>query len=390
MEICKLAEALSLAKYPPEMEGVTLTPESMCICDPDWVTQINTQYPILGEYLEAVRAGARDLQRDTLRLEWGRACVSAIAAGCKPRSFSMPATDGTPAGDMLALLVLLAILPKTYEMYRSRGIPEDILTATMDEYRATLALVEQRSGRPSISSAYYHWLCHYADAMIFRLGGLNFEMRPLSPRAFWLRNKEDGRLVPVMLQGEFHRTGLTLGSADCEDPEGSFTVEFTETDTAYCGHTTTENCLVCREATVFPKEQWEKAAVPGDSLLAVHIPRQTRFSPESVDKDFREAMALARKMYPEFAPIIGYSCDSWLLDPNLEAIVGPESNIVKFGARFSRHPVKSAGRHVFSFVFPAGIERYEDLPENTRLERGLKQLYLSGGRNYAYMGISLL
>ena len=73
----------------------------------------------------------------------------------------------------------------------------------------------------------------------------------------------------------------------------------------------------------------------------------------------------------------------------LADILGPESKIVQYGNRFVRYPVMSAGREVFSFVFPPNITDLNELPENTRLERGLKKLYLSGGYIHAFYGVIL-
>ena len=192
-----------------------------------------------------------------------------------------------------------------------------------------------------------------------------------------------------MCQGTFHRSGLVLGSAGCEDEEGAFTVEFSETDTAFHGHPVTENCRVAPKAEEFPKALWEKVLGPGDSVVSVHIPRNADISPETTRSDLLEGMELVQKCYPDYAPK-AFFCSSWLLDPNLEDILGKDSRIVKFGATFNRYPIKSNGRHIYGFVFDANLKGPEEMPENTRLERGLKQLYLSGGYNHAYAGMYLL
>ena len=80
-------------------------------------------------------------------------------------------------------------------------------------------------------------------------------------------------------------------------------------------------------------------------------------------------------------------CSSWLLDPQLGELLGENANITGFQNRYIRHPQKSAGMHVFGFVFPKRYGSFETLPEDSGLRRKLKQLYLDGGHIYAYAGV---
>jgi hypothetical protein len=43
-----------------------------------------------------------------------------------------------------------------------------------------------------------------------------------------------------------------------------------------------------------------------------------------------------------------------------------------------------------SYVYPLGVKNYEELPENTSLQRGLKKVYLNGDFVYDTSGVILL
>jgi hypothetical protein len=82
--------------------------------------------------------------------------------------------------------------------------------------------------------------------------------------------------------------------------------------------------------------------------------------------------------FPEYT-YSAFTCVSWLVNPEVAVLLGPDSNISKFSALF--HPLthKASGISVFPFVFHRSVpEDFADLPENTRLERALKAHYLSG------------
>lgn len=389
MNLRLLADALGIETYPAGMDAVpqALREAYMYIRDPHWVEEMEEQFGVCGIYLEDVKRGAEDLCRDEKRLAWG-AAAAAYFTDCsveEARAIPFPKTDATPAGDMLPFLVLLTQVKTAAQRYERLGIQGQALRTLLGAYVSSLSSVKNRTSRPGIDKMYYQWTCLYAKTMIFRHGGFNFEFRSFPNRAVILKNRTDGTVVPVMFSGSFHKNGLVLGSAGCEDTTDSFDADFLETEDCFYGHPT-RNGKASPERVCFPKTVWECVLRPGDPVLSVHIPKKTDLSPEAIARDFSQGLALARRYVPDRAPKCLF-CSSWLLDPGLEDILGPEAKIPAFGRMFTRYPVKSPGDHVFSFVFPPSCKSLEELPENTRLERGLKHLYLSGGYNYAFAGV---
>jgi hypothetical protein len=83
-------------------------------------------------------------------------------------------------------------------------------------------------------------------------------------------------------------------------------------------------------------------------------------------------------MFPD-KELKAIGCCSWLLSPTLAEILPETSNIVAFLTPYHKYPIKTQGQAVFSFLYPKKVEKYEDLEENTSLQRKVKELYLSGG-----------
>lgn len=79
------------------------------------------------------------------------------------------------------------------------------------------------------------------------------------------------------------------------------------------------------------------------------------------------------------------------MDPQVVEMAGSKSNLAQFSARFGKMTVKSSGENVFVFVFkqPNADFALENLPEYTRLERGIKQHYLAGKAIYDVFGYFL-
>ena len=95
----------------------------------------------------------------------------------------------------------------------------------------------------------------------------------------------------------------------------------------------------------------------------------------------RLAKELFEKCFPDY-PFKAFHCRTWLLAPQLRSILKPESNILSFQNRFIRVPYRSNGTECISFLYStlADIpEDWNDLPENTSLQRAVKAIYLDGG-----------
>ena len=120
-------------------------------------------------------------------------------------------------------------------------------------------------------------------------------------------------------------------------------------------------------------------------MVGLHIPRNADLSEESMTKGFHDAMEKTLRHYSDLSPKVVH-CSTWLLSPTLADLCGHKGGITRFQNRFIKYPIKSGGKELFGFAFPSGIENYEDLPEDTSLQRKLKALYISGGFSLAHAG----
>lgn len=120
----------------------------------------------------------------------------------------------------------------------------------------------------------------------------------------------------------------------------------------------------------------------GERALGVHIPRG-KLTPRSCDESFAAAREFFATHYPD-EPYKYATCVSWVLDPQLEEYLPPESNIVRFARRFTLLPLGETPpeddetvKAVFAKLPGA------DLPRNTTLERAVVS-HLDSGRHWYY------
>ena len=342
---------------------------------------------ILGTNYEALLEAATKLRQEPARYLWGQTVAAYFphATLAEVSALPLPVEDGV--GDPLLLLILLPQLPATIEEYRHRGFSDEDIRNTLKTFRGCTETIRRIHGVVGVDRRYYRWLCLYVKCTIFSYSGFEFELRPFAYNSTVLKNNVTGQLVPIMDGVTLHRSGMILGAADFEEPEGSREAKFTETDDSYIGIPAIDGKAAGPKVT-YPKAEWSVAVKPGDTVLSIHLPKGVDMSKEHLDAAFTEVLELTDRYFPE-ANIKALSCGSWLLEPRLAEIIGADSKIAQFGARFARVPLLSAGREVFSFVVPPKLTDLNAIPETTRLERGLKKIYLEGGHVHAFGGVFL-
>lgn len=119
---------------------------------------------------------------------------------------------------------------------------------------------------------------------------------------------------------------------------------------------------------------------PGEWVLGVHIPESGPLTPEAVDDSFRQAREFFPRHFPEY-PVKTATLGSWLIDPYLLDNLPPESNMVRFGRRFTPYGKRrdSQDSAIFFTFRSHDLEKLDQFPRDTRLQRLVIDRIKSGG-----------
>ena len=389
MKFSEIVKQLGIESYPPELDEIYEN-KSLAkpdVCDESLITNLQNEFNTFGDYYQLVLEAARELRNDPVRLAWAQtvATYDLRVDLAEARKVLCPQSDGSLLGNMLPLFALIPMIPVAIDEYRRRGFTDDVIQHSAKAFGSCIGAVDRNTGAPGLNQLYFTWLCVYAKARIFLIANFNFEVKSYPSLIFCLRNRETGEIVILAAKRTMHRSGLFLGSAGCTDPDGSFEVDFQETDDAYIGYPTENNVFINMRKT-YPKSQWECIVRPNDYVLNFHIPSGFDLSPSSVTASIRIGMDAVKKYYPEI-PITTLVCSSWLLNPILEEFLGEASKIAGFGRMFHRFPVGGGGRAGFGFIFPGKYDDEKSLPENTSLQRAVKNHFLNGGNLLSFGGV---
>lgn len=137
--------------------------------------------------------------------------------------------------------------------------------------------------------------------------------------------------------------------------------------------------------------EYETSKKDGKDIVNIHIPAGIKLNVYENLKSFMGAIEFFDKFYPELK-MTGVMCESWLLSKQIEEVMGGPTNISRFGDMFELYDIgDTLGDAVFRFVynFVAPYPPVETLPENTSLQRNLKEYMMAGKRVYAMGGTIL-
>ena len=335
-----------------------------------------------------MRETAEAVNQDALRSLWVKTAAVYFkeADEMEAQNVPEPTADNEPISRMLALLILIPQIPGSIDEYRRRGFSEEEMEDLLREYQVVLGGGLRAYGYPGARVGYYEWLVHFAKACIFRLPGFQFEVQKLPSSALFLRHKQTGELCPILLRGTLVGDGrYILGTDGFEEAEDTFTVSFREDAENFYGHGVYD-CVVSREQETFSKAQWDCAIRPGEYCLGLHICYGADITPENITNTLGKAKEIAAERYRDIQ-VTELFCDSWLLDPSLETVAGPNSKLAAFMKSFCKYPQKSSGTSAISYVFSKRTTDYDSLPETTSLQRNMKKWYQEGKYIYFTCGL---
>lgn len=387
-----IADSIGIGKYPDVLDDiyVSIRKDTDPACDIGLIESLQSEYSLFAEHYETVIEVAKAINNDPCRSAWVKTAVAftkdrnVADARCIP----VPKADGTQVTALLPLYILLPQIPMGIENYRRRGFSEDAIKELMKSFAGGIRIVESQTGMPGINALYYHWLTLYVKAAIFNTDGLQFELRTIPDAVIYLKNRNNGEIILLPTRGTFHNSGeQILGSPGYTDNNGAFEAEYAENNGAYSGHAIV-NSVANNQRNIFLKSEWKCIAKPGEPCLSLHIPRGADISVENMNRAIFSAREIVRTRYPEHTGLLVFG-SSWILDPELEKLLGPDSKIAKMQNMFHRYPQKCSAMGAFGYVFPRTFDSFDTLPENTSLQRKLKQHYINGGYIYDFAGMIL-
>ncbi len=370
------------ADYYKEIEE-TWHNRAALILSENYIKEVLTDANALLPYMEMIFSAAAEIRKNTAMCllicileKWVR------QSGNTSDSFYIPPAGTGLAYDFLHLFVAIPTIPDSVDFLRVRNVPKDIIISTLREYDMCVEMCRVNIGRPAFDRGRLNWICRIIRNNMLWVGRLRFELPTKRLGDIKVYKNKDGELAVFADGLHIHRSGQLVGSAGCENEDGSFVAEAFETDGEIIGHIITDG-NVAKEKTILSKNEWELCLSKEDNVVPVHIPRSGSFEPETVEQSYARVRKILSECFSDM-PYKAFHCRSWMMSRDLRKVLKSDSNILAFQNRYIHYPTLSAGVWTLGNVFPGegGLDNLDNFSENTSLQRNIKAYYKSG--NYIY------
>lgn len=288
--------------------------------------------------------------------------------------------DSDEAMAMLDRLVLaLHGVPQLFRRHREIDVEDAVTKATARDLSRWTEYFRRELGTPGINARILGWYQRHCLGSLFEIGRLQFvPTRFEGPVRGYVSKRTDDIVVFCDDGVRFDTDGLApaRGRACPNCVDATLRID----DHLVTGNPIEPSGHIRIEPLSLVAAEWSCFLEEGTPVVEIHIPAGNSLDLEAC----AEALADAWRLIPSWFPDHRFSvfvCEAWLLDPRLERVLSPTSNIIRFARRFYRYSVEDDPSEARARVFGEGA-RHDGIaavPRDTTLRTRFAEYLESGG-----------
>lgn len=349
--------------------------------DKDRLIKLNDKYCIFRKWFDDVLLSIDEILKDEDLIVYIYTLIAIIRAKAPVTILESP-NRGTIDTDYAPLFSLLFFLEDMIGDMERRGVPHEIISDTLNGFDTEMNDYYDIFGRSGMRT-YVSWFMLFIKHELLRVGRFQFQIKKFTDKIRVYRKGDD---VKILIDGDYvHKKGMLFGSANQDDEAGRFYAEITEDGDTVTGYAANEfgEC-VPEKITLCGYKEMLRA---GDDVISVHIPSHCPLSVEVSEKSYEMAKEIFSRCYSEY-DFKAFMCSSWMMEKRLRQIMGKDTNVTLFADKYHAYPLLSQGAGIYSFLYHlSGQVEAKDLPENSSMQRAVKQYLLDGNVFYEKGGI---
>src|SRR5262249_14834788 len=143
-----------------------------------------------------------------------------------------------------------------------------------------------------------------------------------------------GTVLALSEDGVRYRTDGRPDRTDgVNDPGSTWTAHHLDDGQEVRGYPILPAGTVMQREVRLSRREWQLILKRGDPILEMHIPRSGPLDLDLCRRSMEEALAFFPRHFPD-RPFVAFSLWSWILDPQLQAMLPDTSNLVRFQREF--------------------------------------------------------
>jgi len=297
------------------------------------------------------------------------------------------AAIGDLSGGAMEAAVLFGALPAARKRHAETNIPVAVTKNTFNDLIIGLENYAVKNNGAFGIYFYRQWLHHHYNCELYRIGRLQYILKPYESYARVFADDATGEVVAAAQNGVRFRGDGLLDLEGKTEADGGYWLSETSRD----GNIFTGNCLLVNGRAVRTPVKIDlnirrEAFAKGSYGLEMHIPRGAGLTRAGCIDSLREAWRFFHKLYPD-THFEAFFCGSWLLDNRMQHILPSGSGIVEFQKLFRLYPLPGSEWPFLDRVFGVDPTTVTDIKlfaqhadRDTSLRRGIADYWLAGGR----------
>lgn len=291
--------------------------------------------------------------------------------------------------DLFYAVVSLGALPIARRRYTALRIPPDIQRATLADFNLKIGLHHQDYGYYGLSPRVFDFQRLIFLGTMYQIGRFQYHITTFRGPALLYENTNSGDVVALAADGTaFQPSGELYLPSRGDLDAGIWRSKLSETDLHVTGNPITPHGKALPCTVRLEKGLWTCVLKPGDPILQIHIPGRERLAFDEAGRSIEEAVAFSARHFPE-RPLKAIVCSGWLMDDQLEGMLPPGSNLVRFLREFYRLPGRSDTEAALSAVFGRSDIDLTAAPQDTSLRKAFVAHLRNGGRMTGGIGVLL-
>lgn len=248
------------------------------------------------------------------------------------------------------LLLALSGMESTKAYFESLKMPEDVMLGALKDIGIWVKHFHDNHGVIGISPLILKWERGLMRGSLYRLGRLQFTIRPFDGRILVFRNK-NGNKVQALVQGDIpiNSAGQFDGVDNHFDAKAWQSVLVRE-EKLITGNPVTPGGKVLSETLSLNLNDWDEVLTQGDQILDIHIPAGRDFNIQTCREAIDYSIDFFARYFPD-KPFKGWACHSWFLDNQYEKILSGHSNILDFQHELYLYPTDAGGSEAYKRIF---------------------------------------
>jgi hypothetical protein len=276
--------------------------------------------------------------------------------------------------ELLHALLILDSMRLVRQKHQQRGVPGDISRAINQRHAVWwLRDAIDRRGYVGIPEWIPGWFRTVGSGELYRLGRLEFVLQAWDYPFRVYSNAHTQEVIVLAESGQpLTDDGYLVGPA-------TWTSTLNETADATIGVPISPRGYAMRQRVRLRHNEWQMVLGQGDTVLDIHVPGEGALTLGALRDAFDQAVSFFGHYYPQ-RPFVAYSCDSWLFSPQLEAMLAPDSNILRWQYEGYLLPSDDGSDSFLTFTFGAETIDLATAPQDTRLRRAVVAHLGRGGQ----------